>query len=134
MANKLINKTTKELAAKKSKKLAEKALIKGSEKVGDLAGQWAGDKIVGIIQGKNKQSTPIEPKQKVTFTMEDRIVRIEVEPETQSIPTNSKPKKSQQLTDFEIAEIMNRLLAVGRLRRKRQHYATSIMIFSPHDI
>ena len=122
LANKLFNKTTKELAAKTSKKLAEKALTKGSEKVGDFAGQWAGDKIVGILKGKNKQNTPIEPKKKVAFTMEDRIIPIEVEPEIQSIPKISKPKKSQQLTDFEIAERMNRLMAGGRLRRKNKNY------------
>ena len=54
--------------------------------------------------------------------MEDSIIPIEVEPEIQSIPTNSKPKKSQQLTDFEIAERMNRLLAGGRLKRKNKNY------------
>ena len=30
--------------------------------------------------------------------MEDNIIPVEVEPEIQSIPTNYKPKKSQQLT------------------------------------
>ena len=78
LASKIFNKTTKELASKTSIKLAEKALTKGSEKVGNFAGQWAGDKIVGILKGKNKQNTPVEPKKKVTFSMEDSIIPIEV--------------------------------------------------------
>ena len=53
--------------------------------------------------------------------MEDSIIPIEVEPEIQSISTNYKPKKSQQLTDFEIAERINRLLAGGKLMRKRKN-------------
>ena len=93
----------------------------GAEKTGDFAGNWAGDRIVGILKGKNKQMTPVEPNKKVTFSMEDPIIPIEVEPEIQSIPTNYKPKKSQQLTDFEIAERMNRLLAGGKLMRKRKN-------------
>ena len=39
LANKLFNKTSKELAAKKIKKLAETALTKGPEKVRDFTGQ-----------------------------------------------------------------------------------------------
>ena len=53
--------------------------------------------------------------------MEDSIIPIEVEPKIQSIPTNSKPKKSQKLTDFEIAETMNSLLAGGKLMKKRKN-------------
>ena len=64
LANKLFNKTTKELAKKTSKKLAETAVTEGSEKIGDFAGHWAGDKIVGILKGKNKQNTPVEPPKK----------------------------------------------------------------------
>ena len=117
LASKLFNKTTKELAAKTSKKLAETALIKGSEKVSYFAGKWAGDKIVSILQGKN---TPVKSKKKVTFSMEDSIIPIEVESEIQSIPTNSKPNQ-KSLTDFEIVERMNRLIPGGRLRRKNNN-------------
>ena len=46
---------------------------------------------------------------------------MEYEPKIQSIATNYKPKKSKQLTDFEIAEKMNRLLAGGKLMRKRKN-------------
>ena len=94
LASKIFNKTTKELASKTSKKLAEKALTKGSEKVGDFAGQWAGDKIVSILQGKKKQNTYVEPNKKVTFSMKDSIIHVHVpiEPEIQSIPTNNEQK------------------------------------------
>ena len=83
LASKLFNKTTKELAAKTGKKLAKTALTKGAEKTGDFAGKWAGDKIVGILKGKNKQNKPVVPKKKVTFSMEDSIIPVEVEPEIQ---------------------------------------------------
>ena len=97
LANKLLNKTTKELAAKTSKKLAEKASTKGSEKVGDFAGQWAGDKIVSILQGKKKQNTYVEPNKKVTFSMKDSIIPIE--PEIQSIQeiVNQKSHNNSQI-------------------------------------
>ena len=98
LGSKIFNKKTKEFASKTSKTLAARALTKGSEKVGDFAGQWAGDKIVGILKGKNKQNTPVEPIKKVTFSMKDSI--IPTEPEIQPIPTNYEPKKSEQLTDF----------------------------------
>ena len=40
--------------------------------------------------------------------MEDSIIPIEAQPEIQANETNYEPTKSQQLTDFEIAERMNR--------------------------
>ena len=52
--------------------------------------------------------------------MENSILPKEAEAEIQVNQTNYEPKKSQQLTDFEIAERMNRLMAGGRLRRKKQ--------------
>ena len=85
IGKKIFGKTTKELAAKTSKKLAETALTKEAEKTEHFAGKWAGDKIVGILKHKNKQNMSVEPKKKVTFSMEDRIIPIEVEPEIQSI-------------------------------------------------
>ena len=54
--------------------------------------------------------------------MEDSIIPLDIKSEIQSIPTNYKPKRSKQLTDFEIAERMNRLMAGGRLRRKNKNY------------
>ena len=46
--------------------------------------------------------TPVEPKQKVTFSMEDSITPIEVEPEIQSIPTNYKPNISVKVGDKKV--------------------------------
>ena len=54
--------------------------------------------------------------------MECTVIPIEVEPEIKSIPTNHKPKTSQELADFEIAERMNRLITGGRLKRKNKNY------------
>ena len=58
----------------------------------------------------------------MTFSLENSILPIEAEAEIQVNQTNYEPKKSQQLTDFEIAERMNRLMAGGRLRRKNKNY------------
>ena len=58
----------------------------------------------------------------MTFSIENSIIPIEAEPEIQENQTNYEPKKSQQLTDFGIAERMNRLMAGGRLRRKNKNY------------
>ena len=54
--------------------------------------------------------------------MENGIIPIDAEPEIQANQTNYEPTKSQQLTDFEIAERMNRLITGGRLRRNNKNY------------
>ena len=88
VGSKLFGKTAKEIA----KKAATTAATSAATKTGEHLGNKAGDKIVQLLSKK-------QPKQ--------QTVR----------PTISQPV-DQPLTDFEIAQRVNRLISGGKIRKR----------------
>ena len=87
VGSKLFGKTTKEIA----KKAAVTAATKAATKTGEHIGNKAGDKIVQLLSKK-------QPKQ-------------------QTIQHTISEPLDQPLTDFEIAQRVNRLISGGKIRR-----------------
>ena len=78
------------VAKKGAKTAAEKAVTK----TGEFAGNKAGDKIIQLLSKK-------QPSKTKSVTM-------------------SQPKMVQPLTDFQIAERVNRMISGGKLKRRRK--------------
>ena len=76
-------------------KVAKTAAKKAATATGEYAGNKAGDKIVELLS-KNKTTTP-------SFPVESNI---------------STPKESNELTDQEVYDRVNRILSGGKLRRR----------------
>ena len=76
-------------------KVAKTAAKKAATATGEYAGKKAGDKIVELLS-KNKTTTP-------SFPVESNI---------------STPKESNELTDQEVYDRVNRILSGGKLRRR----------------
>ena len=76
-------------------KVAKTAAKKAATATGEYAGKKAGDKIVELLN-KNKTTTP-------SFPVESNI---------------STPKESNELTDQEVYDRVNRILLGGKLRRR----------------
>ena len=76
-------------------KVAKTAAKKAATATGEYAGNKAGDKIVELLS-KNKTTTP-------SFPVESNI---------------STPKESNELTDQEVYDKVNRILSGGKLRRR----------------
>ena len=88
VGSKLFGKTAKEIA----KKAATTAATKAATKTGEHLGNKAGDKIVQLLRKK-------QPKQQtIQYTISEPV---------------DKP-----LTDFEIAERVNRLISGGKIRNR----------------
>ena len=87
IGSKLFNKTVKDIVKKGTKTASNKAITK----VGEHIGNRAGDKIVQLLQKKQPIQQTIKQPQK---------------------NTTSKP-----LTDFEIAQRVNRLISGGKLMK-----------------
>ena len=87
VGRKLFSKTAKDIAKKGAKSATNKAVTK----VGEHIGNRAGDKIVQLLQKKQ----PIQ----------------------QTIKQPQKNTTSQPLTDFEIAQRVNRLISGGKLMK-----------------
>ena len=85
MGRKIFNKTAKDIAKKGAKSATNKAVTK----VGEHIGNRAGEKIVQLLQKKH----PIQ----------------------QTIKQPPKNTTSKPLTDFEIAQRVNRLISGGKL-------------------
>ena len=81
-------KQQKTLAKKGAKTAAEKAVTK----TGEFAGNKAGDKIIQLLSKK-------QPSKTKSVTM-------------------SQPKMEQPLTDFQIAERVNRMISGGKTQKK----------------
>ena len=76
-------------------KVAKTAAKKAATATGEYAGNKAGDKIVELLS-KNKTTPP-------SFPVESNI---------------STPKESNELTDQEVYDRVNRILSGGKLRRR----------------
>ena len=87
MGRKLFSKTTKDIAKKGSKSATNKAVTK----VGEHIGNRAGEKIVQLLQEKK----PIQ----------------------QTIKQSQNNTTSKPLTDFEIAQRVNRLISGGKMMK-----------------
>ena len=88
VGSKLFGKTTKEIA----KKAATTAATSAATKTGEHLGNKAGDKIVQLLSKK-------QPKQ-------------------QTIQNTISEPVDQPLTDFEIAQRVNRLISGGKIRNR----------------
>ena len=87
MGRKLFSKTTKDIAKKGAKSATNKAVTK----VGEHIGNRAGEKIVQLLQKKQPIQQTIKQSQNNTI--------------------------SQPLTDFEIAQRVNRLISGGKMMK-----------------
>ena len=76
-------------------KVAKTAAKKAATATGEYAGNKAGDKIVELLS-KNKTTTP-------SFPVESNI---------------ATPKESNELTDQEVYDRVNRILSGGKLKRR----------------
>ena len=85
----------RKIIGKTANKVAKTAAKKAATATGEYAGNKAGDKIVELLS-KNKTTTP-------SFPVESNI---------------STPKESNELTDQEVYDRVNRLLSGGKLRRR----------------
>ena len=92
VGSKLFGKTAKEIA----KKAATTAATKAATKTGEHLGNKAGDKIVQLLSKK-------QPKQ---------------QPKQQTIQHTISEPVDQPLTDFEIAQRVNRLISGGKIRNR----------------
>ena len=91
IGRKIFGKTANKVAKRAAKSVAKKA----ATATGEYAGNKAGDKIVELLS-KNKTTTP-------SFPVESNI---------------STPKESNELTDQEVYDRVNRILSGGKLRRR----------------
>ena len=88
VGSKLFGKTSKEIA----KKAATTAATKAATKTGEHFGNKAGDKIVQLLSKK--------------------------QPKKQTVQQTISEATERPLTDFEIAERVNQLISVGKIRRR----------------
>ena len=91
IGSKLFNKTVKDITKKGVKSASNKAVTK----VGEHIGNRAGDKIVQLLQKKQPIQQPIQ----------------------QTIKQSQNNTISQPLTDFEIAQRLNKLISGGKLMK-----------------
>ena len=82
------------LFGKTAKELAKKGAKTAAEKAVTKTGEFAGDKIIQLLSKK-------QPSKTKSVTM-------------------SQPKMEQPLTDFQIAERVNRMISGGKLKRRRK--------------
>ena len=87
VGNKLLGRTTKDIAKKAATKAASAAAIKAGEHIG----KRAGDKIVQLLSKKQPMQPTIQP----------------------TINQQQAP-----MTDFEIAQRVNRLISGGRMKKR----------------
>ena len=100
----------KKLFGKTTRELAKKAV----EKTGEHLGNRAGDKIVQMLSKKPPKETvkkqiDIEPLTYTDYTFS-------LEPTVQEKP---KTQVKHQMTNQEIAQIVNQLISGGRIKKKR---------------
>ena len=96
IGRKLFGKAVKSAA----KSAAKTAVAKAATTTGEYAGKKAGDKIVELLSGKKTTSTPsLTP----SFPIESNM---------------STPNESNELTDQEVYDRVNRILSGGKLRRR----------------